>query len=349
MSEEINQYKALVLNGLEQGLVKRGAEHEVMQRAGMLPNHQQWQHFFDQLMLWLGVIFCGSSLIFFFAYNWDAMGKFAQFALAELAIVVSIAVYVKLDKQSVAGKACLLLASLFVGALLALVGQTYQTGADTYELFIVWAIAITLLVVLAQLAALWLFWLLLINVTVNLYFSTFSGIFGLIFGELAHLWTLFAINVTALVVWETLSLRKKLTSSSSHLQQPPSQPESQPQPRATWAIRVLLFASGTFITTLMLNAILITYEVRASSRIITMIVYAIFMGVGYWYYRHRQKDIFALAGGVLSFIVVLTALVAKYVIDIDEGGGFLLVGLVIIAQSALGAWWLKKVTQEVGA
>ena len=187
MSEEINQYKALVLNGLEQGLVKRGAEHEVMQRAGMLPNHQQWQHFFDQLMLWLGVIFCGSSLIFFFAYNWDAMGKFAQFALAEMAIVVSIAVYVKLDKQSIAGKACLLLASLFVGALLALVGQTYQTGADTYELFTVWAIAITLWVVLAQLAALWLFWLLLINVAVNLYFSTFGGIFGLIFGELCTL------------------------------------------------------------------------------------------------------------------------------------------------------------------
>ena len=38
-----------------------------------------------------------------------------------------------------AGKAALLAASLFVGALLALIGQIYQTGADTFEMFAAWA------------------------------------------------------------------------------------------------------------------------------------------------------------------------------------------------------------------
>ena len=40
-----------------------------------------------------------------------------------------------------AGKAVLTLLSLLVGALLALTGQIYQTGADTYELFAWWAVA----------------------------------------------------------------------------------------------------------------------------------------------------------------------------------------------------------------
>ena len=48
------------------------------------------------------------------------------------------------------------LPSLFTGALLALVGQTYQTGADTYELFALWAFAITAWVAVARLPALWL-------------------------------------------------------------------------------------------------------------------------------------------------------------------------------------------------
>ena len=38
-----------------------------------------------------------------------------------------------------AGKAALLAAALLTGGLLALIGQTYQTGADTFELFATWA------------------------------------------------------------------------------------------------------------------------------------------------------------------------------------------------------------------
>lgn len=340
------QRQRQLANALAQGLIRPGAEHEVMLRFGMLPSGEQWTHFFEQVMLWLGVIFCGSALIFFFAYNWDAMGKFAQFGLAQIAIIASIAGYIKLETSSVSGKACLLLASLLVGALLALVGQTYQTGADTYELFLVWAIAIAAWVIVAKLAALWLFWLVLINLAVHLYFDTFNifgGVFGVMFsfGDTAQLWILFIINISALIIWEVLINRRVSVNEVAN--------EVANEAASTWAIRVVLLACGVLITNLALHAVLTSNDEQITSKLVEFIGFILFIVIGYRYYRHHRKDVFALAGGILSCIVVATTFMAKNVFDYRDGGSFLLIALFIVAQSAAAAWWLKKVTKEVHA
>lgn len=57
--------------------------------------------------------------------------------------------------------ACLLLATLALGALLAFVGQTYQTGADPWQLFAAWAALALPWVLAARRALLWAAWLLL--------------------------------------------------------------------------------------------------------------------------------------------------------------------------------------------
>ena len=69
------------------------------------------------------------------------------------------------------GKAVLLLLGLLTGALLALTGQVYQTGADTYELFGWWAVLILPWVLVGRFSPLWLVWLALLNLTVHFYFS----------------------------------------------------------------------------------------------------------------------------------------------------------------------------------
>ena len=56
----------------------------------------------------------------------------------------------------------------------------------------------------------------------------------------------------------------------------------------------------------------------------------------YSWYRHVRPDLFMLAGGVLSLIVVVAAFLAEAVID-SGGGGYLLIGLAVIAMSAGGA------------
>jgi hypothetical protein len=59
-------------------------------------------------------------------------------------------------------------------------------------------------------------------------------------------------------------------------------------------------------------------------------------------YRHRVKDVYVLAAGVLSFIVMATVLLAKG-LNMHDAGAFLLIGMVVIGLSAGGGYWLKQV------
>ena len=122
--------------------------------AGVFPSGAGWRHFFDQLLLWLGALMLAAGVIFFFAYNWNDLGRFARFGLVEALIVAALIVIWRVGLQGIAGKVTLLAVSLFIGALLALIGQTYQTGADTFELFVAWAVLILPWAVVGRFAAL---------------------------------------------------------------------------------------------------------------------------------------------------------------------------------------------------
>lgn len=326
----MNQHHHDVLDWIAQGRVRQGAESDALRIAGLTPTPQQWRHFLDRMMLWLSAIFGGAAVIFFLAYNWHDMGRYAKFGLAEALLLMSLLACWRLDLQSAAGKACLLLATLLVGALLALVGQTYQTGADTYELFTAWALATFIWVVLAQLGALWLVWLALLNLAVALYFSTFGGIWGVVFGFQDQLWFLFALNTVALLAWEAAAYL-----GIKHL-------------RERWPVRIVATASGVLVTWLMLFAIFDEgYRRSDINGAGVFLAYAVWMAAAYFYYRRVVQDLFVLAGGVLSLVIVLNAIIAKALLHHNDAGGFLLIGVLIIGSSASGGIWLKKIGREM--
>jgi uncharacterized membrane protein len=314
-----------ILEWIEQGRLQDDALPTALRLAGLHPDKKEWREFFNQLTLWLGVIFCATAVIFFFAYNWQAMGQFAKFGLVEILIVVSLVMCWRLDLNHVTGQATLLFATLLVGALLALVGQTYQTGADTYELFTVWAIAVLPWVAVCCFAPLWLFWLGLINVAAVLYYQTFGGLFGWLFDSEQIMWALFILNTLALCVWETAA-----HCAVSWL-------------RERWSVRILAVASGSLITVLAIWAIL-DFDEHGNTG--AVLVYLVWMVVAYIVYRHVTKDVFVLAGGVLSAIITITFWLSKLLLKHDEGGAFLFIGFAIIVLSAVGGFWLKSVVNE---
>jgi len=73
--------------------------------------------------------------------------------------------------------------------------------------------------------------------------------------------------------------------------------------------------------------------------------WAAWMVAAYLLYRHRVKDLFVLAGGVLSVVVVVSTVVIRHFFRVDAGA-FLVVGLLVIGISAAGGWWLKSVAAE---
>lgn len=99
----------------------------------------------------------GAGLIFWIAANWQDQTRFFRLALIEAALAVCVLAALLLPR---ARTAALLAASLALGGLLAFVGQTYQTGADAWQLFAVWA-ALSLPWTLAQRSdLLWTLWVL---------------------------------------------------------------------------------------------------------------------------------------------------------------------------------------------
>jgi len=298
---------------------------QALRAAGALPGASDWRVFLDRLLLWSGAVALAAAVVFFIAHNWNDLGKYAKFGLVEALIVVAVLGYWRLGPERAAGRASLLVASILLGALLALFGQTYQTGADTWELFANWAGLMLPWVIVGRFAGLWMLWIAILNTAIVFYFLVFPGLLGILFSTERQLWTLFAFNTVALVAWELASRRLAWLAER-------------------WAPRLLATTSGAIVTVLMLLAI---FEWREASGL-TPVVYLAWLACAYAAYRSFGRDLLVLAGGCLSVIVVVTGFLGKNLIR-AEAGGFLLIALVVIGMGAAAGWWLKQVAKEAEA
>ena len=132
------------------------------------PDLASWQKVAGQVCGLGSVLLLASALIFFFAYNWDALPKFAKLSIATAAVLVpAIVVIWAAGSGRIFGgiwRSAAFGASLCIGALLALIGQIYQTGADVWQLFALWALCMTPFVLLARSSASAVLWIVVVNV-----------------------------------------------------------------------------------------------------------------------------------------------------------------------------------------
>jgi uncharacterized membrane protein len=316
-----------ILEWADSGRLPPGHLRRALELGGVLPDRARWREFLDRLLLWLGVVMLGAGAVFFLAYNWDDLGRYAKFGLAQALIVAALGVLWWQGLERLPGKAALLAAAIFTGALLALIGQTYQTGADTFELFAAWSVAILPWALLGRFPALWILWLALANLAVVLYFQAFHGLFGVLFGPERQLWLLLGLNTVALIAWESLA-----RAGLDWL-------------RERWAPRVIATASGGLATALVLLDI---FDRQVAG--LGWLAWLAWMAGGYAAYRRRLKDVFVLAGGVLSAVIVVASLLVRGLTEVRfDAGAFLLIGLVVIGMSAAGGFWLRNVANEEDA
>lgn len=163
-----------LLNWVAAGVLPPERLEEALRLTGARPDTGRTLHFLDRLLLIAALLCACSGVIFFFAYNWDAMSRLHKFALAQLAVACALLPLLKYPLQHWLGQASLFAAGLLLGALLALIGQTYQTGADTFELFLLWALLLLPWAWLGRSPALAGLILVLFNLALVLAFYTFS-------------------------------------------------------------------------------------------------------------------------------------------------------------------------------
>jgi len=114
----------------------------------------------------------GLGVIFWIAANWDTLGRFGRFALLQGVVLAMCAGALW---RPAARAPLLLLALLATGALFAYFGQTYQTGADPWQLFALWAVLTLPLCLAARSEVLWAPWALVVMTAISLWVHAHTG------------------------------------------------------------------------------------------------------------------------------------------------------------------------------
>ena len=311
-----------VLEWARQGAVRDA--RAALAAAGVLPGAPEWRWFLDRLLVGSASVALAAAAVFFIAYNWEELGRFGKFALAQALVVAGVAGYWRLGPDSLPGKAALLAGAIFLGALLALFGQVYQTGADTWELFANWAALIVPWVVVGRFAGLWILWIAVVNVAIALYYQAFPGVSVLFFGSEPELWALLAFDTAALALWELAARRAAWLDER-------------------WPPRLLGVASGAVATALMLDAI---FGRGDKGTAFAVVGYALWVAGAYAVYRARLPDLFMLAGACLSIIVVIAALLWERLYRHGDSMTLLLIAVAVAAMGATAAQWLRRVARE---
>ncbi len=142
---------------------------------GWRADKEEWRSFVDLLLLWFGGLLLASGVIFFFAYNWDDMHRFTKFAMV-YGLFAAASVTALLSKSgSMLFEASGFVALTLVGASLALLGQIYQSGADAWNLFALWALFGVGFIAVSRCGVHWLLWSVVANTALYLYMNQVSA------------------------------------------------------------------------------------------------------------------------------------------------------------------------------
>ncbi len=148
--------------------------------AHVYPDKRSWQKFLSITLLVLGLGFIVSGIIFFFAFNWDKLTKFEKLGLVGGLLSASVLLSITLKVKPVVRQIMITASAILVGALFAVFGQIYQTGANSYDFFLAWTIFATLWVWAGNFPPLTSIWLILAHVTYFLYVEQFGVEWGVV-------------------------------------------------------------------------------------------------------------------------------------------------------------------------
>jgi uncharacterized membrane protein len=137
--------------------------------AARLRDGPRWEAWGRRALFAAGLAHLLAGVIFFFAFNWADLPAMAKFALLGGGAAAAAIAAIPAGLDSPAGQALLISASVLLGALLAVIGQVYQTGADAYELFAFWALLILPSVAVSRSAAHWVLWLAVTGLAISFY------------------------------------------------------------------------------------------------------------------------------------------------------------------------------------
>ena len=167
MNLRLALFELIARHGLDAGAAQRlhrvaGLHDEPASMARVLPRGAAV----------LGAALGGLGLILWIAANWETLGRFGRFALLQaFVLVMCLGALSRPAARAPLG----LLALLGIGGLFAYFGQTYQTGADPWQLFALWAALALPLCLGVRSDVLWAPWALVTVTAISLWTHAHVG------------------------------------------------------------------------------------------------------------------------------------------------------------------------------
>lgn len=302
--------------------------------APTLPTRADWRHWLDRALLILGTALLCAGVIVFFAFNWAALHKFSKFGLLAAALTLLAGFAAWRPSGDLAGRAALAGAQIVSGVLLAVIGQTYQTGADAWQLFALWTLLAVPWALAARAAPHWWIVLAIGNVALLRYGSVrlgVGGMFELLFSADWARATLLALLGAALIqlaAWYLLAARAAAWGF-----------------RGATGPRLIGTLACAYAGWVGLMSVL-TNDVASAPLLASVVALA---GLGAWF-RWRAFDIVVLSLVCLTGIGVIVVLVGRWLIDAHgDFGAFLLLALLTIGLAVVAATWLLRAWRQVSS
>lgn len=288
----------------------------------------KWGIWISRLLLAVGAALVICGVIYFFAFNWAKITPFVKLSSIQIGMVGCLICAYFYSLNRISGQVFLLSASVLTGVFMAVFGQIYQTGADAYQLFMMWSLLTLGWTIISNFAPQWIFWLAVTNTFLILWWQQDAlperDMEGMIFV------LLILFNGIALGLREYFSTHKD---------------KEWIQPK--W-IRVLLT-----IAALLPMLIPIVIFIVEPSRATTSIFIAALIGFSghclmYAFYRYKMKDMWSLAAIILSVCIILESLGLKILAEMLDDilfFMFLLMGLMTLCIFTFAVIYLRKIME----
>lgn len=322
----------------ESGVLGAQGIERALRVAGLAPSADGWRSRVQQLLFGLAAVLFVAGVVCVVAANWASIGRWGRFALGQAAPVAVVALALWRGLDTLAGKILLTVACGLIGPLLALFGQTYQTGADVDALFRAWALLALPWTLASCFAPAWLLWIVVVEFGAGAWIHTFDLWRFLWFGFLPSWLGACALQAALLVLWELAAHRFDWLAGR-------------------FTPRLLAFSLLAPLTLCASAAVLMTSGNRMLGA--GFFDWSLYFGAAMWgavlvagwiAYRRATIELGMLGLGWLSVTTVAMSATARLVIDTRAGAaGLLLAAAVLFAASAIGRRWLRALAQEAHA
>ncbi|MGS0743306.1 DUF2157 domain-containing protein [Glaciimonas sp. GG7] len=336
--------RPIISRWLQEKQLSPAAGERALALSGNLPDGTDWKHFLEKVCLFSGALFLVVGVIFFFAFNWQELPRLAKFSLLQGMLITAALLAHRFTLDTAKGQAAMLAAMLLCGALLAYFGQTYQTGADPYQLFLTWSMLIFPWVLISRLNTAWCLWLGLLNLALVLYVERDTlDFFVAKETENGLMVSVFWLN---LVVWAGAEISVKVSVPRSYQQ-------SEVAVKLYKYRYFIRFAGLLVLAALTLGTIYFIFlrtrmmapSLWINSNAIAMLVVL----AGFFVLYRRRHDLPLLSASCLALIVIgAVQLDVLFFPGLNDSSPFNLMAIVLflVGTSTIAALWLRSLQRR---